>query len=558
MTDAAPSSPLDGAAALARAGRWEEAEAVAQRRLAVDPQDADALNFLGGVARARGDCRRAEQFYADALRCRPNFAKARSNLGAVLLEMGRIQEAVEHLQKTVAADPHFADARVNLGTALLNAGDPVAAERELRAALAAVPDDALALNSLGNAMFHQGRIDEAIAAFERALEREPSMTMALNNLGTAWREKGEQAKAEEALRCAVAAAPDFAEAWSGLGVVLRERGRLDEARAAHERALAIKPGLATARFSRGIIALGDGRFEDGFADYRARPLPEADRLFREILPDDLSKKAVLLLPNQGLGDELFFLRFAPALKRRGASLIYRSTTAIATIVARSGAVDRVFRDEDPAPEHDLALSIGDLPHALGVKSARDLPPPLALPADDRASAEAADILARLGPPPYVALTWRAGTRDWNALLKTVPLAALGGALAGLPGTLIALQRAPDPGEIEALSAAAGRPAHDLSALNRDLEAMLGVLHRIDAYVAVSNTNVHLRAGTARACHVLVPHPPEWRWMNAGDRSPWFPEFPLYRQRAADAPGAGWDEALAALRRDVAAFLAAVS
>jgi hypothetical protein len=381
---------------------------------------------------------------------------------------------------------------------------------------------------------------------------DPSLAMALNNLATAWREKGEQAKAEQALRRAVALAPAFAEAWSALGVVLRESGALTEARAAQERALTIKPMLASARFSRAIIALGDGQFADGFRDYRARPLADAERAFRGELPEDLSGRTVLLLPNQGLGDELFFLRFAPLVKRRGATLIYRAAKAIHSIVARSGVVDRVLADGDPEPPHDLAVSIGDLPFGLGVSD--DVPPPLLLPAENGALADAAATLARLGPPPYVGVTWRAGTRDWNALLKTIPIAALGRALAGVPGTVVALQRAPDPGEIAALSAALGRPAHDLTALNANLEAMLALLQRIDGYVTVSNTNLHLRAGTGGICHVLVPHPPEWRWMNAGDRSPWFPDFPLYRQHPTTTVGGGWEETLTRLKEDIAAFL----
>jgi hypothetical protein len=143
-------------------------------------------------------------------------------------------------------------------------------------------------------------------------------------------------------------------------------------------------------------------------------------------------------------------------------------------------------------------------------------------------------------------------------MKVVPVAAFGRALVGLPGTFLALQRALDVGEIEALSAAVGRPVHDLAPLHQNLEAMLAILHRIDAYVAVSNTNTHLRAGTGRVSHVLVPHPPEWRWMNAGDRSPWFPEFPLYRQRVAASADGGWDIALAALRRDLSASLGGIS
>ena len=550
----APSSPLEEAVALARSGRFDEAEAFTRRRLAADPHDAESLNMLGSIARARGDGVRAAECYAEALRWHPSFAKARSNLGAVLLEAGRADEAIEHCRQALLSDPNCIDACVNLGAALVATGKYADAECELTAALAVSPDDALARNTLGNALFHQQRFDEAIAEYERAIAAEPTLVMALNNLGTVWREKGNWAKAEDSLRRAIILDPRHAEAWSDLGVVLRERGRLDEALAAQNRALAIKPGFIHAQFSRGLIALGQGRFADGFADYLARPVPDSERLFRVDLPRDLSGKRVLLLSDQGFGDELFFLRFAPALKRCGAKLIYRTGAGIASIVNRIGLLDGMIAADAPEPDHDFVLSIGDLPHVLGIGSADDLPPPLSLPVLENEQTAIAEVLTQLGPPPYVGLTWRAGTREWNALQKAVPIDEWGRTLAGLPATLLALQRDPDAGEIEALSAAIGAPLYDLSALNRSLESMLALLHRIDAYVGVSNTNTHLRAGTGKIAHVLVPHPPEWRWMNAGDRSPWFPSFPLYRQAVPDSPCDGWTEALMKLRRDLDAFL----
>ena len=109
-------------------------------------------------------------------------------------------------------------------------------------------------------------------------------------------------------------------------------------------------------------------------------------------------------------------------------------------------------------------------------------------------------------------------------------------------------------ETAALAAALGAPVHDLGRFNQTLEDMLALLHRIDIYAGVSNTNTHLRAGTGRIAHVLIPHPPEWRWMIRGARSPWFPDFPLYRQAYGDQRASGWEAALAALRRDVAVAL----
>jgi hypothetical protein len=63
---------------------------------------------------------------------------------------------------------------------------------------------------------------------------------------------------------------------------------------------------------------------------------------------------------------------------------------------------------------------------------------------------------------------------------------------------------------------------------------------------VSNTNVHLRAGVSKRARILVPCPAEWRWTDAGERSPWFPDMPIYRQPVSR----DWSEPLAALQRDL--------
>jgi hypothetical protein len=62
---------------------------------------------------------------------------------------------------------------------------------------------------------------------------------------------------------------------------------------------------------------------------------------------------------------------------------------------------------------------------------------------------------------------------------------------------------------------------------------------LDEYVGVSNTNMHLRAGLGLSARILVPYPPEWRWMAEGDLSPWFPGFSVFRE----SPSRSVDEAL---------------
>ena len=247
-----------------------------------------------------------------------------------------------------------------------------------------------------------------------------------------------------------------------------------------------------------------------------------------------------------MGDELFFLRFAAELKSRRAAITYLAHSKLASLLRRVPALDRVITDKDPLPTGELSVLVGDLPRALG---AWNFLPPLALaPLPERLECHETAAGQRSGPPPYLGLTWRAGIApqeqrgpDW-VLHKAVPLEALCGALRDVEGTLIGLQRNPESGELERVTLLAGRPLHDLTALNEDLEGMLALQALLDEYIGVSNTNMHLRAGVGRAARVLVQSPPEWRWMAAGDESPWFPGFRIYRQ----GPDGDWSGALARL------------
>ena len=56
---------------------------------------------------------------------------------------------------------------------------------------------------------------------------------------------------------------------------------------------------------------------------------------------------------------------------------------------------------------------------------------------------------------------------------------------------------------EKFAGALGREAHDLTALNDDLEGMLALVDLLDDHVSVSNLNVQLRAARGRASRALA-------------------------------------------------------
>jgi len=385
-----------------------------------------------------------------------------------------------------------------------------------------------------------GRLAEARAGYERALAVRPDYVQARHNLAVLLDDLGEHATAEGHFRAAHTAAPQAAEPWAGLGSNLRFQGKLGEARAAIERALTLRPEFPVARWNLALIDLAEGRFAEGWMNYLFRPTVDRQAVPLVQLPQDLSATIVEIVDEQGLGDALFFLRFGPLLRARGAAIRYDADPRLAGIVSRT-----LDFGSAPPDASTVRIALGDLPYVLGIDAAvRPLPTPV-LP--DRTFAMAA-MLRAAGPPPYVGITWQAGQRADGFLFKEVAPEALGAAVAHTHGTLVSLQRNPEVGAHARLERAAGREIADLSAYNNDLEDMLALMHLLDHYVGVSNTNMHLRAGAGRPARVLVANPADYRWMAAGERSPWFPDFPVYRQAA----NGSWDAALARLADDLSA------
>lgn len=440
--------------------------------------------------------------------------------GMRLFREGHFEPALASFGRVLAADPRHSLARGWRGLVLARLGDFDGAEAELATAVRESPRDAFLQNGLASLMIGLDRLDEAQACLRRALAISPAFPDALANLCLVLRSRGDFAGAERAGRKALAGMPSHMQARINLAFALLAQAKYAEAWP--ESCARPDPRLNP----RGAVA-------SPFAHASSLPAPGAP---------------VILHGEQGLGDALFYLRFAPMLKARGHPLAFWGDTRLHSLLARTGLFDHFLRPE-AAPGEGIALVwVGDLPCRFEANDPARFPPPLPLVPDPTREARWRERLAAWGPPPYIGITWRAGIdrRGTLGLAKLIDPATLGATLSGIRATWVSLQRLPAAGEAEAFASACGVPLHDATAMNDDLEDALALLSVLDDYVGVSNTNTHLRAAAGRDARVLVAWPPEWRWLAEGERSPWLPSMRLYRQ----ARDGGWDAALAALRKDL--------
>jgi tetratricopeptide (TPR) repeat protein len=446
------------------------------------------------------------------------------------LAEGAPELAVEYARRAHELSRRNPDYLNTLGIAHAEAGELALAQAAFKKALKVKPAWADALVNLGKVLEKLEDLPAAAQAYERALAIAPSFPKLAVTLARVYRQAGSAAKARSLLEKSAVEGQDLALALAECDFELDgEAAALERLRAA----VRAHPDWSLARGALAHLLLATGNWREGWRLYRPAKVEHSP-------PDISSGKDMLLRGEQGIGDVLFFLRFAPALRARGVRIALACEKKLHSILAPGPVLEEIREDAGEG------VRIGDLPLLL---EAEDTPPAWPLEAREKAQ------LDSFGPAPYLGVTWRAGTdlgrrreigQDPSPLMKAIAPGLLGAALRGWPGTALLLQRGARPGDAAEFSAAFRGRVYDLSALGDDLPRLLAVLAALDEYVGVSNANMHFLAGLGKTARVLVPYPGEWRWMRRPGRSPWFPAFELYRQpRDRD-----WAPALEKLRSDL--------
>jgi tetratricopeptide (TPR) repeat protein len=232
---------MTAAKALQGRGDLAGAEAAYGRVLALEPENAEALNNLGNVLRALKRPEEAVNRLQQALKAKPEHPAILTNLGLALRDLRRFEEAAECQRRAVVVDPGLAQAHNNLGLSLRELGRFTDAEASYRTALALRPDFAEALNNLGNLLRIRELPEEAVSAYRRAVEIKPDYADAHYNLYKALHDQERPTEGEPHFRKGVQLDPLHPEAHLDRGRALQVMGRLDEAVRAFAKAIARNP-----------------------------------------------------------------------------------------------------------------------------------------------------------------------------------------------------------------------------------------------------------------------------------------------------------------------------
>jgi len=512
--------------ALARAIRavhlrdYAMADKLALKLLEKDERLGLAWHILGIVREKTGDFANSLRAYEAALKLLPDHGPVAGDLGRLAFRMDMPDFAAKLFAHYRLARPDDVEGANNLACALRELNRDSEAIEVLKATISAHPTSALLWNTLGTVLCNISNAAGSLVFFDEALRLDPEF-------GKAWHNR--------------------AFAKLDLGDV---EGALGDCEEAIKRPSSAED-LAMMRFARATVLLGMGRVAEGWDAYEARFSRDITSapLFQVPRPrwsgQDLKGKTLMIVTEQGLGDEVMFSNVLPdviealgpegsltlAVERRLIPLFQRSYPGVEVTVHRTVSYEgRVYRS---APEvenwdrFDYWAAIGDFLAPL--RGAVEAFPNRAryLTADPKRVAYWKAELEKLGPKPKVGLLWKSLKLDAERGRQFSPFHAWRAVLQTPGVTFVNLQYGDCDEEIAFAKAEFGvdiwqPPGIDLK---KDLDDVTALCCAVDLIIGFSNATANL-AGAAGAPLWLLTAPMVWTKLGS-DHYPWYPQTRVF-------------------------------
>lgn len=517
-------------------------------------QQVDVLHRAGALSEAIDTCE-------DLCIREPDEGRFVIELFRLYREQGDTQTGIDALQAFHSRNPTDIDVVSELGCALVKERELRQAKPFVETALAARPGDVDLLLAMADIREEQDRFADAGELVDRAYSVDPSPNIKgryIASLVTRYRYQEALDRIDEVLQ----EFPGAADEFLALRVyALTNVGRHDEALPILDKAVADYPHEPIRRFPRATIHLLNERYAEGWDDYALRTLSSVKHLRMLPFPmwggEPLEGKTILLLAEQGLGDQVMFASCLPDLLALGpARTIVEVVDRVAPTIARAfpqcqivpTRQDNAFDWVRSLGAIDYFAPIGDLPRVFR-RSHADFPAHRGyLRADPARVQHWRDQLERAGEGPYIGLSWRGGIESTRRGLRTLDVERLAPLTERCTATWVCLQY----GEVGAdlvKAKDAGLAMQYWPESIKDLDDFAALITALDLVITVCNTTVHYAGALDRPVWIMAPKVPEWRYGLHSKVLPWYPSSRIFRQTEAE----NWRSVLDAVNEELGRF-----
>jgi len=483
--------------------------------------------------------------------------------GVQYQQVGQIDTAIAHFREVLKNDPEHFVALKLLGVMYLRKKCFVEAEQFLEESLTMNRSDPNTWNYLAEVHREWGCLEKAERYCRQALKLRSDHAIAHCHLGLILHKRGKTDQAEQYFLTAIKLEPGYISAYVKLFEMLIEKDRYEVAKQICQQALKEKsPRNIHIRLQYAFLLLLKGDWAEGWKQYESRLETEGHEYTREMfyqlnrprwLGESLQKKRLVILPEQGIGEEILFSQYLSEIIQRGAQVtlvctprlipIFRRSFLHIKIIGWSKKNLRELRDYS----FDFQCAIASLPYLLRLYDHLHSSRFGYLKYEENRARTLRERYHRK-QQLIIGISWFGGSSAIEQEKRSLPL-PLWAPILSLNHHFISLQHGESIKDIEKLKEQSGdlEITHDktIDPL-KDMDLFASQVAACDLIISIDNATAHLAGAIGKRVWVLLPFIPNWRWMLKREDSPWFASMQLFRQQT---PG-NWKEVIHEVKESI--------
>lgn len=508
-----------------KAGKIASARRRYREVLKIDPDEPDALHFLGILAHQDNRNSEAIGYFERAINARKNFPAALQNLSKVLLIEESWEEALKIANNVLEADPNAHHALRTTAHAYQELHQFEKAYSAYKKIDELFPNEVGTIRNLALSLSGLRRREEAVEAYKRALKIEPLNVFTRLGLVDALNAAGRFEEALKELEGVLENKPDYIPALVLMGTTLEALDRFEEAVSTFRKAISIDPNHPESHFNLGLALLTSGDLSSGWEEYSWRLRTQA--FIKQKPPtsaplwkgEALEGKSILMFPEQGMGDSIQFVRYAALLEQQGATVHACCSQSLLRLLRTMGSIETVTELSQPIPKCDYQISMMELPRLCGTTRAN-------IPGAE-GYLDALDIQFSRPDNLSVGLVWKGNPSHERDMLRSIELERLSPLFDLDNVSFYSLQ----VGESEAQISEYGLQERikSLSDNLTDFADTAAVISKLDLVISVDTSVAHLTGAIGKPVWLLLPTTADWRWGRSGEETPWYTSMRLFRQ-----------------------------
>jgi len=531
---------------------WHHVDALYGELNQLTERDCASIRSHALAVQNAGDAARSATMLRKAIRLSPDDADARLQLGSVYLSQKRHEEAEQIFRETLKIDPDNVAGIRQIVQCLQHTPETrTEAETLLRHAIELDPDNAAIWIQLASIYANDyERYEEAEEAFIRGLELAPESPSAHHNYGQIKRAHGDLEGAQKLLLRAIELQhPEDTNYAFSLALCYLFMEDLDPAMKWLRKAVELDPGNNAAQVYVAFVLFLQGKPQEGWEQYETRLKLSEFKGLNYGRPrwdgSELDDQTILLLREQGLGDNIQFVRYAKQVADKGGKVVVFCWEPLETLFRSVDGVSIVTRGVPEPRNFHRFCPLMSLPYVLGSNDDADddQPDPDGRPYMTAPEEEVGKWRQRIEKYPgfRVGLVWRGNPEHVNDRFRSSSMAEMS-QLLSIPGISffsLMKERPDSESELPEGLIELGQDFDDFT----DTAAAMTVL---DLVITVDTSICHLAGALGRPVWTMLARGPDFRWGLRGDTTPWYDSMKLYRQEKLGV----WDNVYERMKSDL--------